>query len=180
MCHFLSGCVTIERDPRLLCHNLVHHEITVDSCGLEPESYREWEWTKDDNGESLVVRVLPDENPNVLKSAILAKYPTRADCLDECLRQIAELTVVDVSGTPITRIDAPQATRLYCSGCTALKTLDAPQATELLCYNCTALEVIDAPQATELDCDGCIALETLDAPQTTELRCYNCTALERP
>ena len=90
MCNFLSGVVTAERHPRVLCVDLHHHDATVDYFRLEPETYREWEWTREDSGESLDVRAAPGENPSVLKSAILAKYPSRLDCLNECIQQIAE------------------------------------------------------------------------------------------
>ena len=46
MCTFLSGVITLERHPRILCADLLHHERTVDAYGLKPETYREWEWTR--------------------------------------------------------------------------------------------------------------------------------------
>jgi len=90
MCEFLSGVVTIERYPRVLCADLRHHEDTVAAFGLKPETYREWEWLEDDDGASLTVRAAPGENPNVLKSAILAKYPTREEALNACIAQVSE------------------------------------------------------------------------------------------
>jgi len=90
MCEFLSGVVTMERYPRILCADLRHHERTVEAFGLKPETYREWEWIEDDDGASLMVRAIPDENPNVLKSAILAKYPTREKVLNACIAQALE------------------------------------------------------------------------------------------
>jgi len=90
MCEFLSGVVTIERCPRVLCADLWHHERTVEAFGLKPETYREWEWLEDDDGTSLTVRAAPGENPNILKSAILAKYPTREEALNACIAQALE------------------------------------------------------------------------------------------
>jgi len=90
MCEFLSGVVTIERYPRVLCADLRHHERTVKAFGLKPETYREWEWTEDDDGASLTVRAALGENPSVLKSAILAKYPTREEALNACIAQVSE------------------------------------------------------------------------------------------
>ena len=98
MCNFLSGIVTIENYPRILCTNLLHHEITVNGSGLKPEQYREWEWTSDDEGRSLSVRAAPGENPNVLKSAILAKYPNRKACLKFCIDQILKLKNINLDG----------------------------------------------------------------------------------
>ena len=110
MCNFLSGVITNEREPRVLCANLLHHEKTIEAFGLKPETYREWEWTHDDDGASLVVRAAPQENANVLKSAILAKYPHRAACLGECIRQLQLQKTVDASGcTGLTKLDAPNA-----------------------------------------------------------------------
>jgi hypothetical protein len=80
--------VTIEKNPRVLCADLLHHERTVEKLKLKPETYREWEWTRDDDGTTLAVRAAPGENPSVLKSAILAKFASRLECLNECIRQI--------------------------------------------------------------------------------------------
>ena len=90
MCNFLSGVITREKSPRIFCRDLLHHENTVAAVGLQPEEYREWEWTQEDSGATLTVRAAPGENPNVLRSAILARYPRRVDLLSECLRQVAE------------------------------------------------------------------------------------------
>jgi hypothetical protein len=86
MCNFLSGVVTLERHPRVLCADLRHHEETVARYSLLPEQYREWECTLPDL-DDLTVRAAPGENPNVLKSAILAKYDSFHELLNECINQ---------------------------------------------------------------------------------------------
>jgi len=90
MCNFLSGVVTIGKHPKILCQNLLHHEITIAALGLKVETYREWEWTCEDSGESLDIRVLPGEDRADFWSAIVAQFPTRKAALIECLRQMAE------------------------------------------------------------------------------------------
>ena len=89
MCNFLSGLVTLEKHPKVLCLDLKSHDETIRFLGIKPETYREWEWTREDTGDSLDVRCLPDEDRNTLKSAILAKFPRRIDCINECIRQMA-------------------------------------------------------------------------------------------
>ena len=61
LCNFLSGLITAERYPRLLCADLLHHEKSVQAFGLKPETYREWEWLEEDHGESLSVRAAPGD-----------------------------------------------------------------------------------------------------------------------
>lgn len=46
MGNFLAGLVTIERDPRVLCANLIDHSSTIQRLRLKPETYREWEGLK--------------------------------------------------------------------------------------------------------------------------------------
>ena len=105
MCNFLSGVVTLEREPRVLCGDLHHHERTVEIYHLIPETYREFEWTLDDEGRSLSVRAAPGENPAVLKAAILARFRTRAEMLDSAIRQIQDLGGnLDLRGTQITQL----------------------------------------------------------------------------
>jgi hypothetical protein len=50
VCNFLSGVVTTERHPKVLCGDLLRHEVTVQLYKLKPETYREWEWPLDDAG----------------------------------------------------------------------------------------------------------------------------------
>ena len=90
MCNFLSGVVTIGKHPKILCQDLLHHEKTIAALRLKTETYREWEWTRDDTGDSLDIRVLPGEDRSDFWSAIVAQFPTRKDCLIECIRQMVE------------------------------------------------------------------------------------------
>jgi len=161
MCDFLSFVVTIEKNPRILCASLLHHEKTIEYLALKLETYREAEWTEDDDGRSLTVRAAPGENANVLKSAVLAAYPTRVKCLQECLRQFKESTGrLDCSNCEsLTSVEAPKATRLDCSNCESLTSVEAPKATKLYCYNCESLTSVEAPKATELYCSNCPKLK---------------------
>ncbi|BDU72340.1 hypothetical protein [Mesoterricola silvestris] len=90
MCQFLSGLVTIEKHPKVLCLDLTSHDATLAILKLKPETYREFEWTREDTGDSLDIRVMPGEDRNEFKSAILAKFPRRIDCINDCIRQMAE------------------------------------------------------------------------------------------
>ena len=143
MCNFLSGLVTIEKHPKILCQDLVSHDKTITALSLKPETYREWEWTSEDTGDSLDVRVLKEEDANEFKSAILARFPTRKDAIIECIRQMVEggrncnydlsgcdmkgLTLpisiggfLDLSGCDLTGLTLPTSIggSLYLRGCT--------------------------------------------------------------
>ena len=89
MCEFLSGLVTIEKHPKILCLNLTSHDETIRLLKIQPETYREWEWTREDGGDSLDVRVLANEDRAEFWSAIVAQYPRRIDAINECIRQMA-------------------------------------------------------------------------------------------
>jgi hypothetical protein len=122
MCNFLSGVVTIERYPKVLCADLLFHEKTISLLDLKAKTYREWEWTRDDDGKSLKVRVVNGENPNDLKSAILAKFPNRAKCLAYCIKQVLKQKKVRITRdcTGLTKLDAPNAEYVYANGCIGL------------------------------------------------------------
>jgi hypothetical protein len=184
MCNFLSGVVTIEKYPRVLCANLLHHEKTIELLKLTPETYREWEWTADDEGESLKVRHIAGENPNVLKSAILAKFNSRNECLTDCIRQLVLASnkshMLDISNTPVTAIpDAPNATTLYARYCRSLTKINAPNATTLYASCCDLLTNIDAPNATTLDARYCRSLTKINAPNATTLDASGCRSLTK-
>jgi Leucine-rich repeat (LRR) protein len=166
MCNFLSGVVTIEPHPRVLCGHLLHHEKTVELYKLVPETYREFEWLAEDAGESLTVRAAPGENPNVLKSAILASFPNRQACFLDCIRQVVAandgalyasgtplqslgdmpaLEYLDANGTPLQSLgDMPALKTLYASG-TQLQSLGDMPALEYLYASGTQLQ--SAPNA---------------------------------
>jgi len=85
MCHFLSFCVhkITDDDNALRVYAWMpdsHGGIERDS-GLNPGELRECEW-RDDDADSLVVRVEEGENEAAYKAAILAAYPTRAQFLE--------------------------------------------------------------------------------------------------
>ena len=136
MCNFLSGIVTLEKYPRILCANLLHHEITVDAFKLKPEQYREWEWTSDDDGWSLRVRAAPGENANELKSAILAKYPNRSACLMVCIIQIIARKRKNINLEGLTSVPLAAAVGSFAApaGADPPKGLSPGQAGELLAF----------------------------------------------
>jgi len=122
MCNFLSGLVTIAKHPKIICLHLTSHDETVRLSKRKEETYREWEWTREDSGDSLDVRVMPGEDATEFKSAILALYPRRKDCLNECLRQMANdkrPLDYDLSGCDLKGITLPTTIGGYLdlSGC---------------------------------------------------------------
>ena len=143
MCHFLSGLVTIEKHPKVICLDLKSHDATIAYLQLKAETYREWEWTREDRGESLDVRVLSNENASEFKSAILAQFPRRVDCLNECIRQIVESGRKDIDLRDLTSADGlvlPQSIGgdLYLGGLTSADGLVLPQSIPTWKIQCQA------------------------------------------
>ena len=82
MCHYVSFCVPrIKEDEsyylRIFTGDLYYHSGIAAGWNLKPGEYREAEWTEDDSGESLIVRVENNEKESSYKAAILAEFPTR-------------------------------------------------------------------------------------------------------
>ena len=110
MCEFISVSVNPDCDKKLkiwAAGNFTSHSETAKIHRLKPDTYREVEWTKEDDGASLVVRTIPkeDHEPNWYKACILAEFPTRTDLISWCLEN--NLTVgshLDLGGTKITKL----------------------------------------------------------------------------
>ena len=84
---------------------------------------REWEWSDDDGGESLVVRTCPDDPEAMalnLRAALLVRWPTRADAIIECVSLVmsAGVTALDLSYEkfPDGLVIPAGVTTLYLSG----------------------------------------------------------------
>ena len=110
MSQFLSAIVTIAKHPKVLCLDLKSHDRTIELLKRKEGTYHEFEWSRDDDGDSLDVRCFPDEDRNNFKAAILAKFPNRRACLVECLRQMAESgrkLDYDMSGCDLKGITLP-------------------------------------------------------------------------
>jgi hypothetical protein len=139
MCNFLSGLVTLEKHPKVLCRDLVSHDETVRILGIKPETYREWEWTQEDAGESLTVRVMPGEDATVLASAILAQFPRRIDCLNDCIKQMVESGIKELALPSLTSAEGltlPSGIKwLYLYSLTSAKGLTLPSGIETLYLN---------------------------------------------
>jgi len=122
MCNFLSGVVTIGKHPKILCQDLMSHDKTITALRLKPETYREWEWTSEDTGDSLDVRVIKGEDANEFKSAILAQFHNRKEAVIECIRQMAKggrNCDYDLSGCDLNGLTLPTSIggSLYLRGC---------------------------------------------------------------
>ena len=61
--------------------SLASHDGIEAGWGIAPGGLRESEWTADDDGLSLAVRVEDAEDTNAYRAAILSDYPTRRDLL---------------------------------------------------------------------------------------------------
>jgi hypothetical protein len=78
MCEFVSFIVCA--DGRLLTGNRMLHEGIARAYGLAPGTYREAEWTRDDDGASLVVCLGATEDQCIereWRQKVLRVYPTR-------------------------------------------------------------------------------------------------------
>ena len=79
MCHFFSGLIDRHDLDALYLYDGLSHSETARHHRLEPETYREFEWVKDDDGKSLSVRTIPDDpHPESwYRASILARFGTR-------------------------------------------------------------------------------------------------------
>lgn len=78
MCEFVSFIVCA--DGRLLTGNRMLHEGIARAYGLKPGTYREAEWTRDDDGASLVVCCgigATEDQCIEWRQKVLRVYPTR-------------------------------------------------------------------------------------------------------
>ena len=76
MCNEISVNIS-KGDGTIYVYDLLHHERIGTVFGLKPDTYREAEWTEDDNGKSLKVRVVDDEKENHFRGIVLSLFPTR-------------------------------------------------------------------------------------------------------
>ena len=76
----LSGVIDKATGQKLYFGQLNSHSGIEAGHSLKPDSYREFEWTEDDDGDNLVVRV---SDMDILMSGTRTryKYPTRKDLL---------------------------------------------------------------------------------------------------
>jgi hypothetical protein len=165
MCDFLSGLVNLDCDKKLKiwAHDPRSHSETAAYFQLKPDTYREWEWTEDDDGASLVVRTATgDHETNWYRACILAKYPNRAAMLDYCLQTI-------------------EATHIYLNDCKSLKEVPCfPKATYISLNDCTALKEVPCfPEATHIYLSGCTALKEVPCfPKATTIYLNDCKSLK--
>jgi len=81
MCHFVSFVIH-RTDFEIFAGELNSHAGIEEGWGLKSDSYREAEWTQDDSGESLRVRVTKEEDESSFRAAMLARFPKRSDLLE--------------------------------------------------------------------------------------------------
>ena len=107
MCDFASFVITDK--GKILVHDMLSHAETAKVFKLIPDTYREVEWVKNDNGESLTVRFL-DTDSIIFKKAkdsILSHYPNRSNFLDKFFTKAVQLTAVKQYGNAIEYITNP-------------------------------------------------------------------------
>ena len=114
MCEFLSAYIS-HGGRTVYPGNLREHHVAEELHGLRAALEGNWppwpfEWTQDDAGESLDVRVTLTARhaPDWYRERILKRWPTRPDLLNWCLAHLP-------SGLG----------DLYLYGCTGLKSLPA-------------------------------------------------------
>lgn len=107
MCELLSGWINLDTEEPELA-DLRSHSESQRLLGWTTKDLvrrREWEWTKDDDGESLVVRTGPDDPPELagfLRAALLTKWPTRGDALRGAVAMLPDsVTWLDLCGVTI-------------------------------------------------------------------------------
>ena len=98
MCEFVSFAVTEGPEPRFVCGTRLnsHEGISAENHGLR--RYREAEWTKDDSGASLVVRVEAGEDPHEWANKVLSAFADRLSLILYLVNQIGKRKTADLSG----------------------------------------------------------------------------------
>ncbi len=87
MCYFASGTIAEDaprvKETRLYVYDLLSHSACNNFHKHKPGETQEFEWTSDDNGDSLVVRVAPDSRHTAdeYRACILALHPNRSHFL---------------------------------------------------------------------------------------------------
>lgn len=152
MCDFLSFLISVD-GKRIVCGDLRSHSTSREVLKLKATEWRGAEWTREDDGKSLSVRIAPQDehDEKYYKAIILAKWTCRLDAVEACIAMVDRAGgIVDVSGcTALTKLNAPNADRVFAGGCTALTKLDAPNATYVDVNGCAALTKLDAQQPAE-------------------------------
>lgn len=130
MCHWVSFVIT--KDCEWLCFGDGESHAGIEAgWELKPGEYRECEWRRDDDGDSLVVRVEDGEDKNVFRAAILADFPTRRALLAGVTHgQAGSTGFVDKSSNYIIRCDA----RGRRHGLQERVYLDGAWRTEMYCH----------------------------------------------
>ena len=91
MCAFLS--LVLSEDAKTVhIGDLRSHSGTRNMLGLETDYGRELEWTRDDDGESLSIRVPANHRRDEVwyRERILRRWPSRPDLIRWCLEQITK------------------------------------------------------------------------------------------
>ena len=135
MCNVVSFHISNDGEA-LFAGDCCHHERGVRLHGLKTDEAREGEWTKDDDGASLVVRALPPEHRPKgqelydgawYKACILSRWPTRTRFVEHLLTRlpgkVENLYLYGCTGLKALPEGLKVGRDLYLSGCTGLTKL---------------------------------------------------------
>ena len=193
MCDFLS--VYVGWNGEVYCGDMrshssaeEHHKLSASLKSKRPPV--PMEWTKDDSGESLTVRV-PDglnRDESFYKAMILGDHPTRQALIDHILSSGKFGKNLDLRGcTGLQKL--PKGLKvggdLYLRWCTGLKTLPEGLMVggDLYLGGCTGLKTL--PEGLKVDGDlylrGCTGLKELPEGLTVGGSLYlgGCTGLQK-
>lgn len=106
MCEFLSFVLDVKNGALgLYCADLTQHTVTNAFYSLNDNTLHECEWTEDDDGESLVIRLTDEEShkDRLYREWILSHWPKRSNLLDFIIANF-DGENLDLSGTGITEL----------------------------------------------------------------------------
>jgi hypothetical protein len=108
MCEFVSFIVTT--DGRILAGSLSSHEGIAAGYGIAPGDYREAEWTRDDDGASLVIRLEPVEDREAeieWREKVFRRFTTRKALLKGITEGRSGGTHYHLRDGKLHRVDGP-------------------------------------------------------------------------
>ena len=98
MCQFVSFAVTEGPEPKFICGTRLDSHAGMSERNRGRTRYREAEWTKDDTGFSLIVRVEPGEDAHEWANKVLSAFPDRESLILHLLGKIGRRRTADLSG----------------------------------------------------------------------------------
>ena len=158
MCDFLSGWINV-RTHETAVATLRSHSDDQTLLGWKAADlvdWREWEWLRDDDGESLTVRTHPDDNGigPALKTELLVRWKTRSDAILDCIpRMHPSVTTLNLWGATVPeKLKIPNSvTTLDLWGATVPEKLKIPNSvTTLKLWDATVPKKLAIPKGAKV------------------------------